>query len=108
MGTELLVVDGPMNLTEADQPYVEFLASFPEEEITIWKLVPTGNPAVSGLFTDLIEQRRSNTCYVTPKHEVEARMQQLYRVLAAPPSADASSTDHGSKAMVTGSFGASA
>ena len=108
MGTELLVVDGPMNLTEADQPYVEFLAAFPEEDINIWKLVPTGNPAVSGLFTDLIEQRRSNACYVTPKHEVEARMQQLYRVLAAPPSAGASSTDQGSKVMVTGSFGASA
>ena len=108
MGTELLVVDGPMNLTEADQPYVEFLAAFPEEDINIWKLVPTGNPAVSELFTDLIEQRRSNACYVTPKHEVEARMQQLYRVLATPPSAGASSTDHGSKAMVTGSFGASA
>jgi hypothetical protein len=84
MGTELLVVDGPINLPEADRPYVEFLAAFPKEDITVWKLIPTGNPAVAGLFKDLIDQRSTDACHVTPKHEVEARLRQLFRVLQAP------------------------
>lgn len=83
MGVELLVVEGEIGFPLVDQPYVELLKAFPEKELQIWKIRPSGNKVAMTLFENAIRDRTADNCRVMPKAEVQLLMKSFVESLPA-------------------------
>ena len=83
MGVELLLVNGKLNVPEKERPYLSMLAEFPEDEVQIWKIKPSDNPALDALFRPFIQRANTDACYVAPKKEVEAAIAEFGRIISS-------------------------
>lgn len=81
MGIELLLVNGSLTPGPRDQPYLEKLASFSENDVEIWKILPSGDERVASLFKEILVKRENDPCFVTPKSLVEQVMNVYFQKL---------------------------
>jgi hypothetical protein len=81
MGIQLLVVTGTLSPGRRDQPYLQKLGYFPDENVEIWKIQPSGDSRVASLFQGVLHKRAQDPCYVTPKSEVERIMGAYFQAL---------------------------
>jgi hypothetical protein len=81
LGAELLITTGHLQVPPSERPYLELLAAFPEDDVEIWKIIPTTDTRLTNLFQPFIDHRRADPCYVAPKTEVLAALQQFWQII---------------------------
>ena len=81
MGVELLLVYGKINLPEKDQPYMQLLAEFPEDNTQIWKILPGHDPRMTSIFQPFIDKSNADRCYVAPRDEAKSAIDQFIGII---------------------------